>query len=386
MLKITYPREGAVLNRNQGAETAEALRITVTGTCPSPAPVLVNGVPAGRQGQAFSADVDLKSKFNTITVTAEDGGKPCSQEIRVVWDKQSFPRYNFYLDDHSFFLTDIAKARPKSLFDHFYLGGLRAIHRQLGTKFTLNLFYRNDHHPFELKDFPDSYRQEWLDNRDWLRLSFHAYSEFPDRPYTDQDPTRLMADFALLQREITRFAGAETFIQPVVVHWAVTSREGVAALARNGMRAFSTGIRGVREACEKAIAQGLNPVEAVTELDRAAISDISYFRTMDDAIYLYCYKKLYDFKIGALFFSGSGACCNMYTQAQIAANLKLAFNAPFGNETFCLASHEQYTFPYYKNYIPDHLQRIELAARLTTEHGAKPVFFAEGLLGNMAWN
>ena len=114
MLKITYPREGAVLNRNQGAETAEALRITVTGTCPSPAPVLVNGVPAGRQGQAFSADVDLKSKFNTITVTAEDGGKPCSQEIRVVWDKQSFPRYNFYLDDHSFFLTDIAKARPKS--------------------------------------------------------------------------------------------------------------------------------------------------------------------------------------------------------------------------------------------------------------------------------
>ena len=386
MLKITYPRHGAILNRNQGQETAEALSITVTGASTSAAPVLVNGVTAKRQGQTFSANVDLKAKFNTITATSEDNGKPCSQEIRVLWDKKSFPRFNFFIDDHSFFLTDIAKERPASLFDHFYLKGLRDIHRKLGTKFTLNLFYRNDHHPFELKDFPDCYRQEWLDNRDWLRLSFHAYSEFPDRPYTDPDPTKLMEDFALLKKEITRFAGAETFIQPVVIHWAVTSREGVLALAKNGMSAFYTGIRGVSEACEKAIAKGLNPVDAVTEIDRSAISDISYFRTMDDAIYLYCYKKLYDFDIGAIFFSGTNTCCNLYTKEQIAANLKLAFNAPFGNETFSLATHEQYTFTYYKNYIPDHLERIELAARLTTEHGAKPVYFAEGLLGNTAWD
>ena len=41
--------------------------------------------------------------------------------------------------------------------------------------------------------------------------------------------------------------------------------------------------------------------------------------------------------------------------------------------------------PYYKITFPPP-ERIELAARLMTEQGAKPVQFAEGLLGNTAWD
>ena len=56
-----------------------------------------------------------------------------------------------------------------------------------------------------------------------------------------------------------------------------------------------------------------------------------------------------------------------------------------GVEALNYASHEQYTFPSYPNYIPDHLDRLALAARLFKENGFTPVFFNDGVLGNEAW-
>ena len=58
----------------------------------------------------------------------------------------------------------------------------------------------------------------------------------------------------------------------------------------------------------------------------------------------------------------------------------------YGVEAFCNASHEQYTFPYYPNYLPDHMERLELISRLMHEYGCKPVFYPEGILGNTAWD
>ncbi|NLF18408.1 MAG: hypothetical protein GX595_14320 [Lentisphaerae bacterium] len=386
MLNTIFPRHGAVLNRHHGVENGQSLRITVRGTSTSLAPILVNGATARREGRDFAAEVDLTAKFNDIIVTTTGGYGECSQKIRVLWDKKSFPRYNFYIDDHSFFLTDIAQQRPKSLFEHFYLGGLRKVHANYGTKFTLNCFYRNDHHPFLMTEFPDRYKAEWADNCDWLRLSFHSYSEWPDRPYQDPNPTQILADYDLVKREIERFAGPQTFIKPPVIHWAVASPEAVSAMARSGrMTLFCGGFRGAKAACDEAIEKGLDPVTSITTLDRAAVSDIGYSRSIDDAIYLYCYKKLYDFELDALFFSGSGTCCNLFTKEQIVANFARSARAPFGNETYGLGSHEQYTFPYYPGYIPDHLERIDTAARQATEIGAKPVYFSEGLLGNHSW-
>ena len=56
-----------------------------------------------------------------------------------------------------------------------------------------------------------------------------------------------------------------------------------------------------------------------------------------------------------------------------------------GNDFFAGGSHEQYTFPYYHNYIPDHFARIERAVRCLVEGGCTPVFFSEGFMGNSSW-
>ena len=55
-------------------------------------------------------------------------------------------------------------------------------------------------------------------------------------------------------------------------------------------------------------------------------------------------------------------------------------------DTLSLMTHEQYTFPDYFNYIPNHLDRVETACRLATEKGYKPVWFPEGILGNTSWD
>ena len=50
-------------------------------------------------------------------------------------------------------------------------------------------------------------------------------------------------------------------------------------------------------------------------------------------------------------------------------------------EILDMFTHEQYFWPFYSHYLPDHVQRCETAIRWATEHGYEPVFFHEGLLG-----
>ena len=185
MIEITNLRQGAVLNHNHGVETDKALKITVEGLSANGSPVTVNGVPADMDGRRFTADIELTGKFNNISAETITPFGTFSQALTVVWDKKSFKRYNFYIDDHIFTFTDLAKERPARAFDHFYLKQLKELNRKYGLKVILNSFYRNDHEGFLLKDMPDIWKSEFEDNAHWLKFSLHSYSEFPDRPYAD---------------------------------------------------------------------------------------------------------------------------------------------------------------------------------------------------------
>jgi len=46
-----------------------------------------------------------------------------------------------------------------------------------------------------------------------------------------------------------------------------------------------------------------------------------------------------------------------------------------------LLTHEQYFWPFYRNYLPDHAARMDAAIRWVTENGYEPVFLHEGFLG-----
>ncbi|MBE6377570.1 MAG: hypothetical protein E7051_01990 [Lentisphaerae bacterium] len=395
MIEITNYRQGAILNHNHGVESENALRIKVEGISGHGCPVTVNGVPAEMDGRRFFAEIDLTEKINTITAETITSYGNYKQELTVVWDKKSFKRYNFYIDDHIFTFTDLAKERPARAFDHFYLKGLKNIHEKYGTVFSLNCFYHNAHHEFLLKDMPDIWKSEFIDNSDWLKLSFHAYSEFPDRPYAEASAEDIGRDWDIVQNEIIRFAGEETYIPPCVTHWVNIHPAAAQEMIRRGTRCYAGPLRlrvmGGPSLADRQKGGNMNKIQArsVSGVDRGpeVLGLNLHYGFGEETSYCNHHRSYYD-PLLKLYFYINGVCCNLLPIEEIPGRISgiLSSAEKFNAETFGIVSHEQYTFPYYPNYLPDHLERMDLAARLYTEAGCKPVFFNDGVLGNTVWD
>ena len=395
MIEITNYRQGAILNHNHGVERENALRIKVEGISDHGCPVTVNGVPAEMDGRRFFAEIDLTEKINTITAETITSYGNYKQELTVVWDKKSFKRYNFYIDDHIFTFTDLAKERPARAFDHFYLKGLKNIHEKYGTVFSLNCFYHNAHHEFLLKDMPDIWKSEFIDNSDWLKLSFHAYSEFPDRPYAEASAEDIGRDWDIVQNEIIRFAGEETYIPPCVTHWVNIHPAAAQEMIRRGTRCYAGPLRlrvmGGPSLADRQKGGNMNKIQArsVSGVDRGpeVLGLNLHYGFGEETSYCNHHRSYYD-PLLKLYFYINGVCCNLLPIEEIPGRISgiLSSAEKFNAETFGIVSHEQYTFPYYPNYLPDHLERMDLAARLYTEAGCKPVFFNNGVLGNTVWD
>lgn len=356
MLRITSPVHGAVLNRRHGTQTRDGLQVLVTGEAPRHDRVLVNGVEAQRHGTGFSATVTLATPETSLVALASGVAGTHEHRIRVLWDRHSRPRYRFSIDDNSFFLRDIAAQQYPSLFDCFYLKALRDLHTRYGAKFALNIYYTTGD-GFALPQFPDRYRGEWQANADWLKLSFHAYANLPDRPYQYAPPEKLAVDFDLVQGEILRFAGDATWSPPTVIHWGMLLPAALSVLAARGVKVLSGFFQ-----------------------RRRGIYDVSYFLDEARCEYLSRHEALMDFDSG-IVFSRVDLVCNSTPVDQVVPTLAPVIANPETAEIMDLFTHEQYFWPFYERYVPDHVARLDAAIRFCTEQGYEPVFFHEGLLG-----
>jgi hypothetical protein len=356
MLRISTPFHGAILNHRHGEKTEAGLKITVWGEAPLRDRVRVNGVDAARAGLGFSAEVIVGQKETDIVAVSEGIGGRQEHKVRVVWDRYSKPRYRFSIDDNCFFLRDITAKRPKSLFDCFYLAILRDLNRKYGAKFALNLFYTTGE-DFNIGQFPDTYRGEWRDNAGWLKLSFHAYTEHPGRPYQYSSAQKLAEDYDLVQSEIHRFAGEQSWSPPTVVHWGMVQPHALSVLALRGVKVLS----------------GFFSVHSGNY-------DVNYL--LDDARseYLTRHDALMDFESG-IIFSRVDIVCNNTPVEKVVSTLEPLTRDPNQAEIMDLFTHEQYFWPFYVNYKPDHAQRLDAAIRFVTERGYEPVFYHEGLMG-----
>ncbi len=355
-LRIEDPIHGAIMNRRQGRLTDGGLKIEVRGQAAGLEGVAVNGVPARREGDRFIAEVVLREPQTDVVATAKSPSGMLEHRVRVVWDRHSFARYRFSIDDNSFFLRDIAQKKYASLFDCFYLTMLRDLHTRYGTKFVLNIYYKTED-GFELPQFPDRYKGQWRDNADWLKLAFHAWTNDPPRPYQNATPERLISDLDKVAEQIIRFAGESTYSPPTVIHYAMAPHSAFKPLYSRGVRVLSgffTRNKGVY--------------------------DINYL--MDDvrSEYLSRHDALMDFESG-IAFSRIDIVCNNTPVDRVVPTLAPLAADPNTAEIMDFFTHEQYFWPFYTNYIRDHPQRVEATIRWATEQGYKPVFYHEGLLG-----
>ncbi len=358
MLTITFPFHGAVLNHRHGRQTDHGLFIEVKGTAPLNMEVQVNGIPAERRGGEFRATLCLNAYRNEIHAIGIGTEGSARHDIQVIWDKHSCKRYRVSIDDNSFFLRDLYKNNPDNILDNYYLRILKKIHDAYGTKYTLNLFYETPEKDFNLSMLPDKWKQQFQDNADWMRLTWHAYAEFPDRPYQYATVEKVLADFDLIHEEIQRFAGEGAWAPPTICHWGELPLQALKPLYERGVRVLS-GYFIKDESQHYLVSYGLDETRCA---------------------YIAAHNALLHVPSGVIF-SHIAAVINLTPVEKIIPTLSKWIANPDTAEIVDLLTHEQYFWPFYFNYQPDQPTRLETAARFLAENDYKPVFYHEGIMG-----
>jgi hypothetical protein len=357
MLHIHEPPHGALLNHRDGIEENGTLYAQVRGTAPLACELSVNGVTAQRQGEGFSARVPLQQGRNELVANAKGFQGISEQRISVVWDRTKQKRYRFAIDDNCFFLRELHREQPANIFDNRYLAILKRLHDQYGTRFSLNTFYESPEKDFNLSMLSERWRTQFEDASPWLRMTWHAYAEFPARPYQYAAASKVLADLDLIHGEITRFAGAASWCPPNIAHFGELLPSVLPALAARGCCALSGYFR--REEQRYAVSYGLDEWRCAQIESRG---------------------RLMDFASG-IILSQIDMVLNSTPLAKIPPLLTAAMAAGPRAEFIDLLTHEQYFWPFYPNFIADHAERLDCALRMLSENGYQPVWIHEGILG-----
>ena len=353
-----------VLGTQTGPDGKKRLRIQVTGFVPPGAKLEVfttdgQKIPVTIRDGAFRGTALLRERITEITARTTIDGAPREIRTRAVWAKNARRRFRCYIDDHSFFFRDIHKKGYKSIFDCFYLAKLRQLHREFGVKINLNCFNTTPERDFRLSMFSDKYKSEFEDNADWLRLAFHAENEFPAIPYKNATPEKLAADFDLVAKELKRIAG-RAYTAGLQIHFADVPPSCYKVLADRGVKMLQT--RGRKRDCKK--------------------PKLCDYHLPDDVLeYLHYNQGWMHFESGLIFYNGFLGTCEWTPVDKIGPNLLTWIENPAKSHLLNVAGHEQYWWPFYKNYVPDIYKRYATAFRFVLDRGYQPIWIEDGFFG-----
>jgi len=299
-----------------------------------------------------------------------------------------------YIDDVIWIFRDLTRQRPKSMFDNPFLGTLKEAHERYGLKVQLNCFYRTDFFygldEFSLADMTDAYKAEWQASKDWLRLGFHSYQEFPDYPFINSDYSDVATVFDRIFSAVRRFAGDGVFTYALVGHWLPISKDGCRALKDRGVKLIActdgnryayTGNRDILPYGHGMRIESNRKPEAAlyrrTAYDAALLSSAcSYNHLTTDQVEKTwgTFTSVYDRDVGVCFKRfRNGPMLNLCTPAKVREEMA----AVQGSEFLMFANHEQYFYKDYFAYQPDYAEKIILAAKIAHQAGRDFIFIEE---------
>ena len=365
-VKIIDPVDGSILNKHDGKQDSSRLEVVVRGVAPQGAKVTVNDVDAqmmkGGCGfyDEFTCSIELVKQENSIVARAEIGGRRSADAITVLWDRNSIKRYRFSTDDNILFLKDLALNAPKygSIFDNDYLAFWREMHEKYGARIQFNIYYQTE--GFNLSQMPDKYKQEWEENSEWMRLTFHALQNDPPNPYIGASYQMMMHDFSLVTGEIERFAGRRLLSPFTTVHWGEATLDACKALRDNGIKGL-VGYFLVDPEIGKPI--------------------VSYYLDCDRTEYLTTHDYWKDTRED-IFFIKHDLVINLLKPADIAPTLNAIASNPHTSDLMEVMIHEQYFNRQYAYYEPDAKERVITALEWLKGNGYRSVFYEEGFLGS----
>lgn len=370
-IRFLFPIDGDCLNRKDGAEQGNELLVPVAVTAPEGHEILICGQKAEFREGAYRATVSVAAPQSTLSATDKTDGTAC--EITVFRLQNPMGGYRLSSDDNIIFLADINahKEEYTSIFDNPYLAVYKKAHDLYGAKVHLNLFYEFDgisrsyfsgnREYFNLSMMTDKFREEFRANADWLKLSFHAKSEFPSEPYKHAEGSLIEAHAKQILAEIVRFAGPEVLSACTTVHFGEATEECVTVLREMGYK-------------------------AMTGYFAPTGAPVAYYAPKELIDYVY-HRDFWKDRATDVLFGRIDLVLNSKTHAANMETLKETVASPTRGGFVSIMIHEQYFYSDYKHYLSDFEQRVLEPCRYLAEQGyeGRSIQEVDGL-GNLTVN
>ena len=255
-------------------------------------------------------------------------------------------KFCFTVDDNIRFLKEITEVGYQSIFDHPYLSMYRRLHERFGLKVQLNLFYREG--DFDLSQMTDRYYEEWKENSDWLKLSFHSDIE-NIKPYETASYDEVYEDCKRTHEQIKRFASSEALANTTTIHYCLLTDSGLQAIEENGV----SGLLGLFGTAEKpCTSYGIGEEDAKRIRNGEVV------------------------KIGKTSFASIDIVLNLFSIDRILEQLEQLK----GRGSIKVMIHEQYFYRDYINYQPEFEKKLEATFVFLIDHEYQSEFYENVML------
>lgn len=362
-IRFLFPIDGDVLMPADGELIGESLKVKAKLSAPAESRVTVNEeeavfVERGEDGNAvYEITLSIDGYRNALDARAEKDGETVSQVIYVYRFKNAYKKYRLAIDDIIWSMRELAEKKDeyKSVFQSPFFALFKRLHDDFKTCVHMNIYY-TDMEGFDLTMMPDCYKEEFTENSNWLKLTFHAYANEPSRIYRFSPYSVLYRDYNLVTNEILRFAGPEVMNTSANgLHYGETTVEGARAL----------------RAC------GINCLVGYYVFDSNGDPYVSYYLNKEQTLHCFDRDFWVDNKEG-IIFSKDKMVIDAFKLENIRPRLNyLRDERPTEAGIMNFVTHEQYFYPRFSAYQPDYENKIRTACAWASENGYKPCFISD---------
>ena len=379
-VSFVFPIDGDCLTLKDGEFRDGVLYVPVRVRAADNADLTVNGVKAvyDKETRLYTAVLPIRTYRNTLAAIDAKNGYRAEVVVYRLHDPEN--KYYFTVDDTIVFLYELTKHPEKypSMFDHPFLSTFKAAHELYGANVHLNLYYEfNDDSAndfaehkeyFNLSMMTDRYRGEFEDNADWLTLSYHAHSNYPNMPCRVQPPEFIGDSIRKVHSEIRRFAGERSLLGATTMHWGNCYLENQRAFRENGYRIEFGSFRMVdndepylsyygRDGLPRYLrGAGVDAYNRVSDADESMPGRDMWRDNQEDIIF--CHTDM---------------VLNVIPLANVVPWLEKYLEVRKDSVFIHPMIHEEYFYPDYRGYLPDCRERVLTALKFIYEKGYRSV-------------
>ncbi|MBQ8173997.1 MAG: hypothetical protein IJ009_01200 [Clostridia bacterium] len=360
-IRFLFPIDGDCINERDGVTDGNAVRVAVKVAAPTGHLIRIGEREAREENGIYTTDLEIADRHTVLSAVDLTAGTECRASVFRL--PLSVGGYRISSDDNILFLADITAHRNEytSIFDNPYLAVYKEAHDLYDAKVHLNLFYeftgqaksyfRTDRPDFDLSMMTDQFKDEFRENADWLKLSFHSRGNTM-RPYENATKELITRECMQVHREILRFAGEESLSTCTTLHFGAANEAAVRAMRAVGYRVMAGYFIPGRP----------NPVAYHTS----------------ERLIEHIYKR--DFFCDTdtdMFFGRIDSVLNCNTNEENLHEIAEAVASPTRGGYIEIMIHEQYFYEDYELYLSDFRARVLDPARYLYEWGYRGRFLSD---------